>query len=258
MSARKLNGFGGRSPFLQIHPAKIDALLEQARGGAGFQSLQLEAKLEERSRESAGRVAHPPAGGIPQADVHQTMQECSRSHNDRAAAKDDAELRAYAGHLVSLDENLRDMALLDVQSLLPLAGRLKAELVGLLIALARGPRTLAPLEAFSMRNWTPVASVFSPISPPRASISRTIWPLANPPIAGLQDIWPIVSRFHRQQQRLASHPRCRQGRFDSGMSGPDDDDVVAFWILEHRGPKDTPRAVPDKRRGEASRYIWRR
>src|SRR6266700_3996209 len=41
----------------------------------------------------------------------------------------------------------------------------------------------------------PVASAFSPIAPPSASISRTICPFANPPIAGLQDIWPIVSKF---------------------------------------------------------------
>ena len=41
----------------------------------------------------------------------------------------------------------------------------------------------------------PVASAFKPIAPPSASISRTIWPLANPPTAGLHDIWPIVSRF---------------------------------------------------------------
>src|SRR2546427_9760001 len=41
----------------------------------------------------------------------------------------------------------------------------------------------------------PVASAFSLIAPPSASISRTICPFANPPIAGLQDIWPIESKF---------------------------------------------------------------
>jgi hypothetical protein len=38
-------------------------------------------------------------------------------------------------------------------------------------------------------------SVFRPISPPNASISRAKWPFANPPIAGLQDIWPMVSQL---------------------------------------------------------------
>jgi len=37
----------------------------------------------------------------------------------------------------------------------------------------------------------PVLSMAVPIKPPRASISRTICPLASPPIAGLQDIAPI-------------------------------------------------------------------
>ena len=38
-------------------------------------------------------------------------------------------------------------------------------------------------------------SVARPMIPPSASTSRTTVPLAIPPIAGLQDIWPIVSRF---------------------------------------------------------------
>ena len=42
-----------------------------------------------------------------------------------------------------------------------------------------------------MRNWMPVLSMAMPISPPRASISRTIWPLASPPMAGLHDICAI-------------------------------------------------------------------
>jgi hypothetical protein len=34
-----------------------------------------------------------------------------------------------------------------------------------------------------------------PDKPPKASISRTICPLATPPIAGLHDIWAIVPMF---------------------------------------------------------------
>src|SRR5260370_15733980 len=41
----------------------------------------------------------------------------------------------------------------------------------------------------------PVASAFSPMAPPSASFSRTICLSATPPIAGLQDICPIVSKF---------------------------------------------------------------
>src|SRR5476651_1158715 len=39
----------------------------------------------------------------------------------------------------------------------------------------------------------PARSMTRPITPSSASISRTRWPLPSPPIAGLQDISPIVS-----------------------------------------------------------------
>jgi len=52
-----------------------------------------------------------------------------------------------------------------------------------------------PLVRLSMRNCRPAASVTRAISPPRASISRTICPLATPPMAGLQLIWATVSQF---------------------------------------------------------------
>src|SRR5207253_543897 len=60
-------------------------------------------------------------------------------------------------------------------------------------AWARGPRTAGPLRRLSTRNWMPPASAARPIRPSSASISRTRWPLPSPPIAGLQDIAPMVA-----------------------------------------------------------------
>ena len=57
---------------------------------------------------------------------------------------------------------------------------------------ARGLHMAGPLERLSMRNWMAVASVTSPLPPPRASISRMICPLAIPPMAGLQLICAIL------------------------------------------------------------------
>ena len=54
---------------------------------------------------------------------------------------------------------------------------------------ARGLHIAGPFERLSMRNWRVVRSVTTPLHPPSASISRTICPLAIPPIAGLQDIF---------------------------------------------------------------------
>ena len=61
-------------------------------------------------------------------------------------------------------------------------------------AWARGPRTAGPLLRFSSLKWMPAASAARPISPSSASTSRTRCPLPIPPIDGLQDISPIVSR----------------------------------------------------------------
>src|SRR3989338_6667838 len=82
---------------------------------------------------------------------------------------------------------------------------------------ARGAQTAGPLLIFSIRNWMPVRSVTFAISPPSASISRTIWPLATPPMAGLQDICATESMFivstrvlapMRAAARAASQPAC--------------------------------------------------
>ena len=51
---------------------------------------------------------------------------------------------------------------------------------------ARGLHIAGPLERLSIRNCSVAASVTRPEYPPRASTSRTIWPLAIPPTAGLQ------------------------------------------------------------------------
>ena len=63
----------------------------------------------------------------------------------------------------------------------------------------------------------PVASIARPISPPSASISRTRWPFAVPPIAGLHGISATVSgesvqsptrQPSRAAAHAASHPAC--------------------------------------------------
>ena len=57
---------------------------------------------------------------------------------------------------------------------------------------ARGLHIAGPLLLLSIRNCIAVASVTIPMLPPRASISRTICPLAMPPTAGLHDICAIL------------------------------------------------------------------
>src|SRR5690242_9025303 len=63
----------------------------------------------------------------------------------------------------------------------------------------------------------PVASIARPIKPPSASISRTRWPFADPPTAGLHGMWATVSLESVQRPTCAprraaayaaSHPAC--------------------------------------------------
>ena len=81
----------------------------------------------------------------------------------------------------------------------------------------RGLHTAGPFERLSIRNCMAVLSVTIPICPPSASISRTICPLAIPPMAGLQLIcailfMSIVTRQVLQPRRAAalaaSQPAC--------------------------------------------------
>ncbi len=62
-------------------------------------------------------------------------------------------------------------------------------------AWARGLCTAGPLLLLSILNWIMEASMSRAICPPKASISRTMFPLESPPTAGLHDILPIVSRL---------------------------------------------------------------
>ena len=52
-------------------------------------------------------------------------------------------------------------------------------------------------------------------------------------MAGLQDIWPMVSALMVSKQGLAAHPRRSQRGLDAGMASADHDDVILFWINEH-------------------------
>src|SRR3954451_24121547 len=86
-----------------------------------------------------------------------------------------------------------------------------------LSACARGDQTAGPRLRLSSLNWMPVASIARPMMPPSASISRTRWPFAVPPIAGLHGICATVSfvSVHnptwtpiRAAAYAASHPAC--------------------------------------------------
>ena len=98
----------------------------------------------------------------------------------------------------------------------------RVELAVRLGAGAAHRRALAPVEQAELDAG---ASATRPITPSRASISRTRWPLPSPPIAGLHDIAPIGREAVRHQGRAGAHARRRGRGLAAGMPAADDDHV---------------------------------
>ncbi len=80
----------------------------------------------------------------------------------------------------------------------------------------------------------PPWSATRPIRPSRASISRTKWPLPRPPMAGLQDMAPMVANLMRHQRRLRAHAGRRGRGFTAGMAAANHDNVEFAFALEPR------------------------
>ena len=76
----------------------------------------------------------------------------------------------------------------------------------------------------------PTESATSPMMPPRASISRTRWPLAMPPMAGLQDIWAMRSRLRVKSAVRRAHTGGGYCGFAARVPGAHDDDVVLLGV----------------------------
>ena len=79
----------------------------------------------------------------------------------------------------------------------------------------------------------PLASVHLPMTPPRASISRTICPFATPPIAGLQLIWATASAFIVSRHVLQAQPGGGHRGLDAGVPGPDHDHIEPVLQRTH-------------------------
>ena len=99
--------------------------------------------------------------------------------------------------------------------------------VGVAVAEHAGGRTAGPLEALSVLKWVPVRSAARPISPPSASSSRTRWPLAVPPTAGLQLMTRDAIALEGEGEGGQAHARARERRLAAGMAQTHHDDVVA-------------------------------
>ena len=192
--------------------------------------------------DSAAAVAGPAAARLGLAGVHDRLEERAGGQHDglrpieRLAAGHARRRRlrrsAVARH--SSSSNAFDHLLAQRQVRLRLDGVLHRELVELLVRLGARRVHGRPLGAVEHAEldgaWRRCTL---PISPPRASISRTICPLATPPMAGLQLIWADGVGVHGQQGGAQPQAGGGEGRFDPGMAGADDDDVELVGQREH-------------------------
>ena len=180
---------------LHLDRGPVDGAAIEPRRRAGLQPAERKADALERARQAERRRLADAAGRrLLLADMDQAAQERAGGQHHRAGREFAAVREPDAGdapvrqiELVRLAFDHREIGGLADRAL---HGR-GVELAVGLGARAAHRRTLAPVEH---ANWMPPWSATRPIRPSSASISRTRWPLPSPPIAGLQDMAPIVAK----------------------------------------------------------------
>ena len=97
-------------------------------------------------------------------------------------------------------------------------------------ALASKPAIILALR-LSSRYWMQALSAALAISPPRASSSRTRWPLPDPPMAGLQGMLPTASRLMVKQ--MVRRPRRAAARAASIPAWPAPITAISYCPAEN-------------------------
>ena len=210
---------------LLLEARPVDGAAVEARRGSGLEPAAAQAEALERFAEENGRRLAAASGGVLLlAAVDESVEEGSGGDDDGSGedAASVAELEA--------DDLLAARRRFSSESRTSMTSACLMKSPGCdsstwriftryccLSHCARGDQTAGPREVLSRRNWMPTASATSPMTPPSASTSRTRWPLAMPPMAGLQDICAMRSRLSvksavrrpmRAAAMAASQPAC--------------------------------------------------
>src|SRR6185437_7446333 len=117
---------------------------------------------------------------------------------------------------------------------------------------ARGAQTAGPLERLSIRNWIVARSVARPMMPPSASISRTTVPFAIPPMAGLQDKAPMVSRFEVRRRTFAPDRAAMTDASVPACPAPTTIRSYSYDMREKLVPQDAQKLDAQTHRGKQS------
>ena len=241
-SVRRENGTGQASPGCSASTLK-SMLARASRGGVPvLRRPVLMPRRRKRLRQAGGRLLPvAPAGAAVQAGKQDAIEKGARGHHQRPAS----DLLPGAGHHrrhpAAAGHHVHHHLLDDGNGVsrpppAP-APRRRTRRGRTGSATTRSPAPWSGSAAGTGCRWHPPAR---PSPPPRASISCTRWPLAVPPMAGLQDRRPmaaasLVTRPTLQPRRAAvtaaSMPACpppmtirsnidsaaRPGRYQSGQ-----------------------------------------
>ncbi len=203
--------------MLRLKSRPINGAPIQPRRRPSLEALPRQAERSKLIPEQVRwRFAVPSAVNRLLADMRKPIQEGSRGNDGGFGGECPSIPKLNAGDSVVIEHESRDLCLHDPQIRLifkPVA-HFQGDIVFCRTARAA---TKPPVHARYSRGEieSRLPSVSWPMMPPRASISRTRWPFAIPPIAGLHDICAMRSMFivtiavrrpRRAHARAASHP----------------------------------------------------
>ena len=122
---------------MEFAACEIDGTPIEPARRTRLETADLEAEFAQAIAERTGRVTHPTAGLVLLADVQQAAHERPGSHHDGARPQPHAEMRLDTLRAVArrVQNQPRDVPLVQVEKLLRFAHRLEPELIRLFVAL---------------------------------------------------------------------------------------------------------------------------
>ncbi len=158
--------------------------------------------------------------------MHEALEECAGREDHRRRLEDLANLRLDPAHGAALDDQPLDARLphLQIRRALEhaLAARSIRGLVRLRAARTHG-RTLARVQKPELDSG--LVSRQAHLAAQRVDLPYQM-PLADPADRRITRHLPDMVEIEREHQRARTHPRRRERRFDSGMAGADNNDIV--------------------------------
>ena len=227
-AVRKDIGSGGQSPGWRSSAAQ-SMVRPSSRGGVPVLSRPRAKPSRSRVADSPRAGASPtrPAGVVSVADMDQAAEEGAGGQDHGAAARISPVARRHRrrhGHRRSSSDPRPPPAGSRASAAPPAGpGRPGDRACG---RPGRGGRGRpGPCSGSASGTGCRPRSIARAIIPSRASISRTRWPLASPPMAGLQDISPMVAGLWVTSRVRAPTARRRRRGLAAGVAAADDDDV---------------------------------